>query len=1444
MKRLFTAILLLFTSALIAQNKCNLKATVTQFNQAQQTQGEPAAKLYSQAAQGFKTCKQWQNYATAAFQSANIYTSINQPNEAKKILEECRPAVEQYLENDNKVKMAVIHSLGDIYYQLNNFKKAAECYQIALKCINQINQNKPSNDLAICLFNLGNTHEQLNENRKAISYHLQSLKIHQQIEPEDVNQQVLAYSILAELYKKIDKNDSSIYYLNLTKNTTNKIGNDLKPNILETAYVQFKETQIYYEQNEIKKAFDGFLQIKNELEANNLTNNDLYANSNLYLALIYEQRGQLELSYSCLTKAYQIQANIEPRNKTTFVNTIIPFARVLYKQNKFEEAIIYYKQGLSEAGNSKYSIEINIALAKIYEANKNLNEAEQHIKSAIQQIDTDTVNLAIFYADALACYGTINSDIGNYNEALTKFHRALNVLPDEETNLRADIISAIGQMYLKENDTKQAINKLNLAIELIHNIDSTDIRLITLNENIANACMQEGKIAEAISLYNKSLIAKIKKYGNIHPDLVETYNNLGSACYTLSKFNEAKIYYDKAEKIANKTSIPSTKLYGLYNNIGLNNKALGEYKSALLYLNQSLEIKTKIYGAENIICANTINNIGTVYDRLGYWDLAMDYFNKAENLTTKNKGDLSLNIAEIYINKGNLYNKLEQYDLALDYYNKSLNLKINKLSKTHHQLAIIYNNIGVVYQNRNETKKSREYFQKTLEIQIQSSGPQSVNVAESYINIGNTLQKENQTKNAILYYTKAYEIYKNLKNINPIHLGNTYNNMATAYLKAEEYDSSQVFYTKAAEKYSEVYGEKHPYLSLIYNSLGDLYLKTELYDEAIATYNQSIAANHRDYDANSQNNILPSQNGYFDKSIFFKTILAKANALVQQYMQKDNQNKLLSNLETVFLHYELCDSMIHDMRKSAITKQDKLTLGALALKCYEGALEVCIELMNNETDETKKQYYQQKAFLYIEKSRANALLESIAGQDAMELANIPDSLKRIEKILSADMLFYEKLLAERPKNSLEIRDSLFEANKRYNKFIDHLELYYPDYHDIKYADNIVSLNELQSKINENTQIRMYMNGQSYMFIMTIENDDCKIYSQPVYKHLNDSIRLYRNSILQTSQKAAIRYRTMGNSLYNYLFPENINNEKVKHLVIIPDGSLNQISFESLLSEKYQGGLYDYIYYPYLLKNYTISYSYSSSLYYRTLTLNNSKKINSWAGFAPIFNEEDLEGKGIVLDTRFSDDEKHENYRNIIPPTNTDPLPSSETEIRDIFKMFRKKGYLAKGCLFASASKQHFNSDSIAPFKFIHLATHGFVDSEKPELSNVQFTNLEGDRQAGLLYSSAVYAMKFNCDLLILSACETGLGKIMKGEGIVGLSRAFIIAGTSNLIVSLWKVADISTSKLMIEFYKQLLNANICESGYSEILQAAKLKLINNPKYARPYFWSPFILIGK
>jgi CHAT domain-containing protein len=285
-------------------------------------------------------------------------------------------------------------------------------------------------------------------------------------------------------------------------------------------------------------------------------------------------------------------------------------------------------------------------------------------------------------------------------------------------------------------------------------------------------------------------------------------------------------------------------------------------------------------------------------------------------------------------------------------------------------------------------------------------------------------------------------------------------------------------------------------------------------------------------------------------------------------------------------------------------------------------------------------------------------------------------------------------------------------------------------------------------------------------------------------------------------------------LYKQLLPFPISGS-LKKLIIIPDGKLGTIPFESFLTAKVDIEKDSYSAYPFLIKKCAISYSYSANLYEQAM-LKTKTTTNSVFLCAPI----DFSG--------------HRGLNN---------LPATKDEVATISSLFETKGITAKCYTGKKVQESLLKSDELGKYKYLHFATHGIVDEQKPELSEIYLSPDSSKKEDGNLYSGEIYNLKINADLVTLSACQTGLGKVQKGEGIIGLTRALLYAGANNLIVSLWSVGDKSTSLLMVDFYTLMLNeAN--GNDYSFALRSAKLKMLVQDQYNKPYYWAPFILIGK
>jgi CHAT domain-containing protein len=186
------------------------------------------------------------------------------------------------------------------------------------------------------------------------------------------------------------------------------------------------------------------------------------------------------------------------------------------------------------------------------------------------------------------------------------------------------------------------------------------------------------------------------------------------------------------------------------------------------------------------------------------------------------------------------------------------------------------------------------------------------------------------------------------------------------------------------------------------------------------------------------------------------------------------------------------------------------------------------------------------------------------------------------------------------------------------------------------------------------------------------------------------------------------------------------------------------------------------------------------------------------------------------------------------------LPASESEVNEISQLFSSRNLQKVLLTRQQADEQTIKDTRLENFTYLHFATHGIVDETNPELSRI-FLHSSSAGEDGSLYSGEIFNLQLNAKLVTLSACQTGLGKIFKGEGVIGLSRALAYAGSEKVMVSFWNVPDQSTADLMKNFYHELLS--ISSENLAVSLQQAKLKLMRNNKYVSPYFWAPFVLIG-
>jgi CHAT domain-containing protein len=268
------------------------------------------------------------------------------------------------------------------------------------------------------------------------------------------------------------------------------------------------------------------------------------------------------------------------------------------------------------------------------------------------------------------------------------------------------------------------------------------------------------------------------------------------------------------------------------------------------------------------------------------------------------------------------------------------------------------------------------------------------------------------------------------------------------------------------------------------------------------------------------------------------------------------------------------------------------------------------------------------------------------------------------------------------------------------------------------------------------------------------------------------------------------------------------------LILAPDGPLNSLSFEALLTNPVEGSAAARRDLPFLLRDRSVSYIPSASVLAQLLAQRRPGALA--AGESKLF-------------VGFGDPE----------PGPSRTLAAARDEVRRIASSFPAEQTLT--FLGPEASEENVkNSAAVKSARYLHFATHGLLDESTPELSGLRLAHAADTADDGLLQVRDVFNLELHADLVVLSACQTGMGKEVSGEGVIGMTRAFLYAGAASVLVSLWRVDDESTADLMVSFYRHLERTG----DKSEALRLGKLDLIDRSPYYQPYYWAPFILVGE
>ena len=889
----------------------------------------------------------------------------------------------------------------------------------------------------------------------------------------------------------------------------------------------------------------------------------------------------------------------------------------------------------------------------------------------------------------------------------------------------------------------------------------------------------ELKLADA-----QSLIERLKADGVEDTLLGQAYYHEGAALKLLFRYEEAITSFKKSiplfEHSHDRKALINTHWFlgTIYQQLREPHEKLDHYDKGALLLSGLPKSKFKVRTLF-FLTLNSMRAFELKVDMKSYWDA---YFFSRQILENNPDYFTNMEVARVYFVASEGLRHFGNYEKSYDYLLKSMSVHNNVIYRI--DLGLTLSALG----------KSREAIDQ-YNIVLKSNVRKKIR-SMALNNLGHEYLELTKIDSAIEYFKNALEINKEISSANgmAINLGNI-----------GELHSRDGRYYLAQQYYREAISILPNYRPEIHRLLSENFYRQRKIDSATFYANSALFS--------SKGAIVWPSYGARPFDILLKNV----NWLLAIHEQLASQDWIYSNQLV-----EICQNLLLYFDEfKYIHSSDNFTLNEETSFIYEQGIRHSLMVVA-ATDSLK---YKEKAFQFSEWSKVHALERAKRTSEAKFLAGLPEDVIDRERSLKIDENYFRSQLSkfENVENPDSVRLSrynrrLSEIQFSQDSLENVLRIEYPRYHQLRYQDATLSVKEVQDRLEPHQAFIEYYQGDTTSFVFTITKADYHV--EPIRLDEDTLITTFRTYFEpETFEPEADTYADISHQIYqNYVAPalEKLD-ASITELIVVPDGKLSYIPFDILLAapanhENTQG-------LPYLLRDYQIHYTYSASLYFNDFSTLSTK--DQYLAFAPAY-------ESMLTDTVAVN--SLGNFRNQITP-----LAFNSTEVKHLANQFKGVGFLGE-----TANERNFK-ENVEEYGVLHLAMHTIVDDEDPMNSKLVFSNSKDTLEDDQLHAFEIYNMEIPSQLTVLSACETGFGKLAKGEGALSLARAFSYAGSPSVVMSHWPVDDQTTAELMRYFYDYLAEG----LPKSEALRKAKLDFLNNTHSARahPFFWGSFVVMG-
>jgi tetratricopeptide (TPR) repeat protein len=1130
--------------------------------------------------------------------------------------------------------------------------------------------------------------------------------------------------------------------------------------------------------------------------------------------------------------------------------------RKSYKKAKYQDALVIIEQ-ISKIVQENYESShpfFTITLTntgRLHHEIGNYSEARYYLEKALEVRKELLGENHLDVARSMTNLGKLYQEIGNYAEAESLFAKSLEIkqnFPDKyhifsyTKNIRTAIdYTYFGYLYYENGEYDKAEEYYNKAIKTWKSYQNYKMYPLesaaTLN-NLGILYQEIGKLRDAEIYLEKGLEIRKKVLGENHLEVARSMANLGKLYHEMENYDKAKLLYETSLNIIS-LNIGKDTIYfaALLTHLGKLYHDQVNYSEAESVQKESLNTLQKLQGINPLHIARSMTNLGKLYHEIGNYREAEIYLEKGLEIREKLLGEDHLDSAQSKYNLAEVYLNIGDYSKADQYYNQALEIRLKIFSRLKDTPEGL-NNLANIHLQLGNKAEAIKLYKRSLgswkEIgQKKSSGYATAlnKLGELYYELGDFSKSEK-------YYKKALEIRQLIFSDTSSPIAQSMNNLALLFHKTHEYVEAEEYYNQALNILKKVFGEKNINLAITLNNLAILYAKTQRQDKAIE---------------------------------LLKDVITIEDELIGQVFSIGSERQRMAFLNIInknFHNFLSLTNQFFSNSKEEIKYAINLTIrrkgiGAEALTATRDAI------LSGRYPEMESK------LLELNIIRKQIARKTLDGKDEYETLDTHNKI--LAEWNNKKEKLEEKLANHIPEIKLEQKlnaTSLETINKFLSRDVVLIELIKYNFTDFSNQNN----NDETIKRSHYLAFVIYDNSKNNIQMFDLGDSEL----------IDEMINNFRNTVTGENQNRNLipvgSYPMSANSNSTYIDELRIALSPLlkafrnhKRIFISPDGDFTKFPFELLRFDSSD---------RYILEDYLISYVSTSR---DLITFGNSS-----IGIGPLNNSlviadpdfdlsmSDISSNNIPSSNVFA------NSKSIISSQDKPNFRQSRDLDPRSLNFNRLKGTREEGQLVADLigvspcmDQKVLESDikSYTSPNILHIATHGFfLPNQKNYDNNANttflgkietktLTRLSADHQVdnpmlrsglalagvntwlknrplikeaedGLLTADDVAGWNLsNTELVVLSACETGLGDIVTGEGVFGLRRAFVLAGAQTLVMSLWKVPDEQTKQLMIGFYKRLLEGK----PRAEALREAQLAM--KEKYPDPYYWGAFICQG-